>query len=92
MRRLATVRWFVALIRDQRETEVSMARLNYDFARREKERIRKARQQEKLERRTGRDSASPADSQPIDAPATNPEAGQSEAAQKGAALPPESGK
>jgi len=61
------------------ETEVSMAKLNYHHARREKERVRKARQQEKQQRRTGRDSASPANPSQLDAPATIPESGQTDA-------------
>lgn len=53
-----------------------MAKLNYHHARREKERVRKARQQEKLLRRTGQDPASATKSPQIDAPATMPESGQ----------------
>ena len=64
-----------------------MAKLNYHSARREKERVRKARQQEKLQRRTGRESASAANVPQVDAPATT-----SESPQPGAPLPPESGK
>ena len=57
-----------------------MAKLNYHHARREKERVRKARQQEKLQRRTSRDLASSAASVPqIDAPMTSSESGQTDA-------------
>lgn len=66
------------------ETEVSVAKPNYHYARREKERVRKARQQEKLQRRSGRDSASAAHGPQIDASATIAEPGQ-----PGAPLQPE---
>jgi len=56
-----------------------MAKLNYHHARREKERVRKARQQEKQQRRTGRDSASPANMPQVDAPTTISEPGQTDA-------------
>jgi len=64
-----------------------MARLNYHSARREKERLRKARQQEKQQRRTGRDREPAAKLPQIDTPATMSESGQ-----PGAPLQPESKK
>jgi len=53
-----------------------MPRPNYHHARREKERVRKARQQEKMQRRTGRESASPAIAPQTDAPVTTAESSQ----------------
>ena len=68
------------------ETEVSMARQNYHHARREKERVRRARQQEKLQRRTGSDSASAANLPQIEARAPLAESGE-----HGSGLKPQSG-
>jgi len=73
------MRWFVAATHDLSETEVSMAKPNYHHARREKERVRKARQQEKLQRRTGRDFVSSTASEPQMAPMTISESGQTDA-------------
>jgi len=56
-----------------------MAKLNYHHARREKERVRKARQQEKQQRRTGRDFASTGSVSQIDAPMAISESGQTDA-------------
>lgn len=78
---------FVPAARDFSETEVSMAKLNYQFARREKERVRKVRQQERLQRRGGRDTASAVNLPRIDASAAMSEPGQ-----PGAPLQPESEK
>ena len=69
-------------------TEVSMAKPNYHHARQQRERARKARQQEKLQRRTERDSVPPTGSaQQSDAPATTAEPGEA-----GGPLRPRDGK
>ncbi len=50
-----------------------MPKPNYIHARREKERVRKARQQEKLQRRSGRQFESTSDAPQADGPATTVE-------------------
>jgi len=72
---LAAVRRFVAAMRGLSETEVLMARQNYHLVRREKERVRKARQQEKLQRRTGSDPPSAANVPQIEGRAPLAESG-----------------
>jgi len=52
-----------------------MPKPNYVHARREKERVRKARQQEKLQRRSGRQLESTSDAPQTEGPTTTVESG-----------------
>jgi hypothetical protein len=53
-----------------------MAKPNYHHARQQRERVRKARQQEKLQRRAARDSAPTASAPQTDARVMTPESGE----------------